>query len=385
MRARSSINFSLKDLVKISRICKKNNVKTYLTLNTVIYDSEVREMRRIVDSAKKNRITAVIASDQSVIQYAHSVGMAVHMSTQTNITNTAAVRYWSQFADVMVTARELSLGQVAAIIRAIRRERITGPSGKLVRIEVFVHGALCMAVSGKCYLSLDHYNSSANRGSCFQLCRRPYRVTDLDGEVELAVDNQYIMSSKDLCTIGFLDKIIQSGVSVLKIEGRGRSPEYVMKVVSCYRQAVDAVLNRTYTKEKVTEWMEQLKTVYNRGFWDGYYLGQTMGEWTGKHGSVASEFKEYIGKITNYFTKLKVAEIKIESGCLEPGDRIYITGPTTGVVEQLIQEIRVNLKAVEITNKGENCSVPVDVFLRRADRVYKILKSPVNRDPDAIF
>jgi len=385
MRARSSINFSLKDLVKISRICKKNNVKTYLTLNTVIYDSEVREMRRIVDSAKKNRITAVIASDQSVIQYAHSVGMAVHMSTQTNITNTAAVRYWSQFADVMVTARELSLGQVAAIIRAIRRERITGPSGKLVRIEVFVHGALCMAVSGKCYLSLDHYNSSANRGSCFQLCRRPYRVTDLDGEVELAVDNQYIMSSKDLCTIGFLDKIIQSGVSVLKIEGRGRSPEYVMKFVSCYRQAVDAVLNRTYTKEKVTEWMEQLKTVYNRGFWDGYYLGQTMGEWTGKHGSVASEFKEYIGKITNYFTKLKVAEIKIESGCLEPGDRIYITGPTTGVVEQLIQEIRVNLKAVEITNKGENCSVPVDVFLRRADRVYKILKSPVNRDPDAIF
>jgi len=385
MRARSSINFSLKDLVKSSRICKKNNVKTYLTLNTVIYDSEVREMRRIVDSAKKNRITAVIASDQSVIQYAHSVGMAVHMSTQTNITNTAAVRYWSQFADVMVTARELSLGQVAAIIRAIRRERITGPSGKLVRIEVFVHGALCMAVSGKCYLSLDHYNSSANRGSCFQLCRRPYRVTDLDGEVELAVDNQYIMSSKDLCTIGFLDKIIQSGVSVLKIEGRGRSPEYVMKVVSCYRQAVDAVLNRTYTKEKVTEWMEQLKTVYNRGFWDGYYLGQTMGEWTGKHGSVASEFKEYIGKITNYFTKLKVAEIKIESGCLEPGDRIYITGPTTGVVEQLIQEIRVNLKAVEITNKGENCSVPVDVFLRRADRVYKILKSPVNRDPDAIF
>jgi len=385
MRARSSINFTLSDLVKITRLCKKNNVKTYLTLNTVIYDGEMREMRRIVDSAKKNGITAIIASDQSVIQYAHSVAMPVHMSTQTNISNTAAVKYWSQFADVMVTARELNLKQVAAITRSIKRERINGPAGNLIRIEVFVHGALCMAISGKCYLSLDHYNASANRGACFQLCRHPYRVTNLYGEVELSVDDQYIMSPKDLCTIGFIDKIIQSGVSILKIEGRSRSPEYVMKVVSCYRQAVNAVLNGTFTQEKVIDWTEQLKTVYNRGFWDGYYLGQTMGEWAEKHGSVATEYKEYVGKITNYFTKLKVAEIKIESGYLEKGDRVYITGSTTGVVELAVQEIRVNLKAVDMAEKGDNCSVPVEVFLRRSDRVYKILKTPVDKKPDAIF
>jgi len=379
MRARSSINFTLLDLVKISRICRRNNVKTYLTLNTVIYDREIHEMKRIVDSAKKNRITALIASDQAVIQYAHSVAMPVHMSTQTNISNTAAVKYWSRFADVMVTARELSLEQVAAIIRSIKREKIKGPSGNLIRIEVFIHGALCMAISGKCHLSLDYYNTSANRGACFQLCRRPYRVMDLEGEIDLSIDNQYIMSPKDLCTIGFIDKIIQSGVSILKIEGRGRSPEYVMKVVSCYRQAVDAVLNGIYTQEKINAWIEQLKTVYNRGFWDGYYLGQKMGEWAEKHGSVATEYKEYVGRITNYFTKLKVAEIKIESGYLATGDRVFITGTTTGVIELEIPEIRVNLKLVAKTKKGESCSVFVDVFLRRADRVYKILKTPVDK------
>lgn len=373
MRARSSMNFTIPDLVKLSRICKKKSVKTYLTLNTVIYDNEMREMKRIVDSAKKNGISAIIASDQAVIQHAHSVAMPVHISTQANISNTAAVKYWSQFADVMVTARELSLEQVAVITRLIKREKIKGPSGSLIRIEVFAHGALCMAISGKCYLSLDHYNASANRGACYQLCRRPYRVTDLDGGAELSVDNQYIMSPKDLCTIGFIDKIIESGVSVLKIEGRGRSPEYVKKVVSCYRQAVDAVLNGTYTQEKVRSWTEQLKTVYNRGFWDGYYLGQKMGEWARQHGSVAYEHKEYVGKITNYFTNLKVAEIKMESGFLETGDRVYITGPTTGVVEMEIHEIRVNLKPVTKTGKGDHCSVPVDNFLRRADRVYKIL------------
>jgi len=375
MRARSSVNFTLRDLVKISRICNKHGLSSYLTLNTVIFDSEMKEMKRIVDSAKKNGITAVIASDQSVIQYAASVGIPVHMSTQTNITNMAAVRYWSQFADVMVTARELSLLQVAGIVKQIRKEKIKGPSGDLVRIEVFAHGALCMAVSGKCYLSLDHYNASANRGACYQLCRRPYKVTDTDGEIKLAVDNEYIMSPKDLCTIGFLDRILEAGVSVLKIEGRGRSPEYVQTVVSCYREAVDAVLAGTYTKKKVKAWMQRLDQVYNRGFWDGYYLGQKMGEWAEQHGSVATRHKEYVGKITNYFTRLKVAEIKMESGELSPGDLVYIQGPTTGSIELTIPEIRVDLKPVKRTMKGEDCSIPIGSLLRRADRVYKIIQN----------
>jgi putative protease len=372
MRARSSVNFTLRDMVKISRICKKHGLSSYLTLNTVIFDSEMGEMKNIVDSAKRNGITAVIASDQSVIQYAASVGIPVHMSTQTNITNMAAVRYWSQFADVMVTARELSLGQVSAITKQIRKEKVKGPSGNLLRIEVFAHGALCMAVSGKCYLSLDHYNASANRGACYQLCRRPYKVTDADGEIELAVDNEYIMSPKDLCTIGFLDRILEAGVSVLKIEGRGRSPEYVQTVVSCYREAADAVLSGTYTKNKVEAWMQRLDQVYNRGFWDGYYLGQKMGEWAERHGSVATRHKEYVGKITNYLTRLKVAEIKVESGELAPGDLVYIQGPTTGSIEIEIPEIRVDLKSVKKTVKGEHCSIPVSEFLRRADKVYKV-------------
>ena len=277
MRARSSINFSLRDLMKISRICCKNNIQSYLTLNTVIYDREIKEMRKIVDSAKKNGINAIIASDQAVIQYAGSVGMPVHMSTQTNISNLTAVKYYSQFADVMVTARELELAQVSAITRAIKREKITGPSGKMIRIEIFAHGALCMAISGKCYLSLDNCNASANRGACYQLCRRPYKVTDLDGEVEMVVDNEYIMSPKDLCTIGFLDKILAAGVNILKIEGRGRSPEYVKTVVTCYREAVDSIEDGTYSPDKVSGWMDRLKTVYNRGFWDGYYLWANFG------------------------------------------------------------------------------------------------------------
>jgi U32 family peptidase len=373
MRARSSINFTLRDLVKISRICKKNDVKTYLTLNTVIYDEEIREMKKIVDSAKKNGIDAIIASDPSVIHYVRSVGMPIHISTQMNITNLEAVKYWAQFAEVMVTARELSLKQVAAITKAIEKEKITGPSGNLVRIEVFAHGALCMAVSGKCYLSLDQYNQSANRGACYQLCRRPYRVTDLDGEVELVVDNEYIMSPKDLCTIGFLDKILDAGVSILKIEGRGRSPEYVKTVVECYHEAADAVPGKTYSQEKIDGWMQRLATVYNRGFWDGYYLGRKLGEWTGKHGSLATQTKEYVGKITNYFTKLKVAEIKMESGSLVPGEPVYIQGPTTGVIEMKIPEIRVDEKSVKKTVKGDACSIPVTQLVRRGDKVYKIL------------
>jgi putative protease len=376
MRARSSINFTLRDLVRISKICRKNNVRTYLTLNTVIYDREMKEMKRIEDSAKKNRIDAVIASDQAVIQYARAAGMPVHMSTQVNISNLAAVRYWSQYADVMVLARELSLEQVASIARAIKRNRIKGPSGNLVQLEVFIHGALCMAVSGKCYLSLDHYNASANRGACYQLCRRPYRVTDFDGEVELAVDNEYIMSPKDLCTIGFLDKILAAGVSILKIEGRGRSPEYVRTVVSCYREAVDSIREGTYTRRKVKEWMKRLDSVYNRGFWDGYYLGRKTGEWAEKHGSVATRYKEYVGKVVNYYARKKVAEIKMESGSLSVGDPVYIQGPTTGVLELEIPEIRVDLKPVNKTIKGELCSIPVDTFLRRADKLYKIIHNP---------
>ncbi len=373
MRARSSINFSLRDLVRISRICKKQGVRTYLTLNTVIFDNEMKEMKKIVDSALKNGIDSIIASDQAVIRYASSVGMEVHMSTQTNITNLEAVKYWSQFSGTMVTARELSLEQLASIHRSIIRQKIKGPNGELVKLEVFAHGALCMAVSGKCYLSLDLYNASANRGACYQTCRRPYKVTDAEGEIELAVDNEYIMSPKDLCTIGFLDRIIHAGVSVLKIEGRGRSPEYVKTVVSCYREALDAVAGGTYSAEKVDGWITRLKTVYNRGFWDGYYLGRKMGEWAEQHGSVATSTKEYVGKVTNYFKKLKVAEIKMESGKLSKGDRIYIQGPSTGVVEFTVPEIRVELKEVKKTVKGEACSVPIDILLRRADKVYKVV------------
>ena len=373
MRARSSVNFTLRDLVKITHICRKHNVKTYLTLNTVIFDHEVKEMKRTIDSAKKNGVTAIIASDHAVIRYARLVEMPVHISTQTNITNLEAVKYWSQFADVMVMARELSLEQVASIIRAIRRQKIAGPSGKPVQIEVFAHGALCMAVSGKCYLSLDHYNASANRGACYQICRRPYRVTDTDTGIELEVDNAYIMSPKDLCTIGFLDKIVNAGVSVLKIEGRGRSPEYVKTVVSCYREAIEALRSGTYTPEKVIFWTLRLNSVYNRGFWDGYYLGRKMGEWAEQRGSVATRSKEYVGKIANYFTKLKVAEIKMESGQLQPGDRVYIQGPTTGSIELTVPEIHVDLTPVEKTVKGERCSISFDIFLRKADKVYKIV------------
>lgn len=373
MRSRSSINFTLRDLVKISNTCKKANIRTYLTLNSVIYDEEVKEMKKIVDSAKKNGISAIIASDQAAIQYACSAGMEVHMSTQTNISNLEAIKYYSRFAGVMVTARELSLEQVSVLTNAIKKKKISGPSGKPVQIELFVHGALCMAISGKCYLSLDNYNSSANRGACFQLCRRPYRVTDFEGEVELAVDNEYIMSPKDLCTIGFLDKIINAGVTILKIEGRGRSPEYVKTVVSCYREAVDAIAAGTYTREKIDKWNERLKTVYNRGFWEGYYLGMKMGEWVAQHGSMATTTKEYVGKVTNYFTRLKVAEIKMEAGALSVGDTIYIQGPTTGSIEYLIPEIRIDLKTNLRAVKGESFSIPITTLLRRNDKIYKIL------------
>lgn len=373
MRSKSSKNFTLADLQEISTIAKKNNLRTYITLNTVIYDDELDEMKSIVDAAKENNITAIIASDQSVIQYANEVGVEVHMSTQTNITNLSAVKYWSQFADVMVTARELNLNQVAAITKAIEEQKITGPSGNLVQIEVFVHGALCMAVSGKCYLSLDNLNSSANRGACLQQCRRPYHVTDDDG-IELVIDNEYIMSPKDLKTIDFLDKILKAGVRVLKIEGRGRSADYVKTVTSVYRKAVNAWFEGEFTKEKLEIWNLELGTVYNRGFWDGYYMGKKMGEWTKQYGSLATKKKIYVGKVTNYYSNLFVAEIKMETHDLRVGDEIKIFGPTTGVYEDKLSEIRVDLQKVDKTVKGEDCSIPVKELVRRGDKVYKVIE-----------
>ena len=374
MRSRSSQNFGLDDLKEIVKIAGEDNIKTYLTLNTIIYDEEMNEMQKVVDHAHEAGITAIIASDLSVIEYARRRGVEVHMSTQTNITNLQAVKFFSRYADVMVTARELSLQQVADIVKGIEREQIMGPSGNLVQIEIFVHGALCMAVSGKCYLSLDNMNYSANRGACLQLCRRGYTVHDKEGEFELEVDNQYIMSPKDLCTLGFLDKIVKAGVKVFKIEGRGRGPEYVKTVTKVYREAADACLDGTFTPEKVEEWMLQLKKVYNRGFWDGYYLGRKMGEWTERYGSQATHKKVYVGKVTNYFSNLSVAEIKMETGELSIDDEIYITGPTTGVLEMTPGEIRVDLKPVQSTRKGENCSIKTPELVRRGDKVYKVIK-----------
>lgn len=375
MRSRSSINFTEQDLHTISQTCKANNVKTYLTINTIIYDDELPKMKHLVDLAKENGITAIIASDLSVIQYAKQKSVEVHISTQCNITNIEAVRFFAQYADVMVTARELSLKQVKKIITEIKEQNICGPSGDLVKIEIFAHGALCMAVSGKCYLSLHNFGYSANRGACLQPCRRAYAVYDTDNEVSAIVDEKYIMSPKDLCTIGFLDKIVEAGVSVLKIEGRGRSPEYVKTVTTCYREAATAVLDGSYSETKVKQWTQQLENVYNRGFWDGYYLGRKLGEWTERYGSQAKKVKVYIGKITNYFSKLKVAEIKVEANNLNKNDDLLIIGPTSGVVECKSEEIRVDLQPAATVEKGIFCSVPCAETVRRNDKVYKLVSA----------
>jgi putative protease len=371
MRSKSSQNFTLEDLVEISRISMENNLRTYLTLNTVIYDHELDQMKQIVDSAKTNNITAIIASDMSVIQYARSVGMEVHMSTQTNITNIEAVKYYAQFADVMVTARELSLEQVKLITTAIADENIKGPSGELIQIEVFAHGALCMAVSGKCYLSLDNLNSSANRGACLQQCRRKYVVKDKESDIELDIDNEYIMSPKDLNTVSFLDRILDAGVRVLKLEGRGRSPEYVKTVTGVYREAVNAWFEGAYNQERIDDWNERLEKVYNRGFWDGYYLGRKTGEWTEEYGNQATRRKMFVGKVTNYFSNIGIAEITMETHTLEVGEEILILGSTTGVYEDTLTEIRVDLKPVQKTVKGDICSIPTYELVRRGDKVYK--------------
>ncbi|HPE39643.1 MAG TPA: peptidase U32 family protein [Bacteroidales bacterium] len=371
MRSRSSANFDHDDLEKITQICQEHNVKSYLTVNTVVYNNEIEDLKELLNWAKKCKVSAIIASDFAVLEYAQKMGLEIHISTQCNITNIEAVRFFSRYADVIVLARETELSQVAEISKKIKEDKICGPSGQLVAIEMFIHGALCMAVSGKCYLSLDNFNYSANRGACLQPCRRGYKVQDLDQEVELAIENQYIMSPKDLCTISFLDKLIKAGVSVLKIEGRGRSPEYVKTVTLCYKEALQSIADQTYTKEKIENWTNRLKSVYNRDFWDGYYLGRKMGEWTERYGSQATRVKLYVGKVTNYFSKLNVAEVLIETHQLESQDEILIIGPTTGVYENTISEIRVDLKTVQEAKKGELCSIPVSDIVRKNDKVYK--------------
>lgn len=371
MRSRSAANFTLDDLQRITEICRQQHVNSYLTVNTVVYNNELQQMRDLLERAKQCGVTAVIASDMAAVQYARQIGLSVHLSTQCNVTNVEAVRYYARFADVVVLGRECNLQQVADICRTIRKENITGPGGDPVKIEMFVHGALCMAVSGKCYLSLDMFNYPANRGACIQPCRRAYHVQDAENEVDLLVDNKYIMSPKDLCTIGFLDKIIRAGVSVLKIEGRGRSAEYVKIVTQCYREAVQAVADGTFGIEKTEKWTERLRSVYNRGFWDGYYLGRTMGEWSERYGSKATRIKRHIGKVTNYFSRIGVAEIQMEEDELSVGDDLLIIGPTTGVAECRVTEIRYDLQPVSNVQKGACCSVPVGEVVRRGDQVYK--------------
>ncbi len=371
MRAASSNNFTLDDLHKISDICRKNGLKSYITLNVIVYDREIDQMHKLIDASVAAGISAVIASDLSVINYAFERGMEIHLSTQLNITNIESLRFYSKWADVVVLARELNLDQVKYIADSINTGNIRGPKGELIRIEMFAHGALCMAVSGKCYLSLHENDKSANRGECYQTCRKSYIATNRETGYEIAIDNQYLMSPKDLCTIAFLDKLIGAGVKVLKIEGRARGPEYVREVASCYNEAVSSLEEGTYTEEKIETWRSRLASVFNRGFWDGYYLGQKLGDWNTKYGSSATKRKLYIGKITNYFTKIQVAEIKLENGDLCKGDRILITGPSTGSVFYDVDEIRVDLEPTDLAKKGELCSIKAMDYFRRSDKVFK--------------
>ncbi len=373
MRSRSSNNFDIDDLRKIVRIAGEHKVKTYLTMNVEIFDGELDKMHEVLDAAKEAGVSAVIAADISVIQYARSIDLEVHISTQVNITNIEAVKFYATFADVVVLAREMNLGRVWEISKQIKEQNVTGPNGELVKIEMFAHGALCMAISGKCYLSLHEMNSSANRGACLQTCRRAYTVTDKETGAELELDNEYIMSPKDLKTIHFLNKVLDAGVSVLKIEGRARSPEYVKTVVECYREAIDAYFDESFTEEKIKVWDERLASVFNRGFWDGYYLGQRLGEWSHNYGSRATKRKLYLGKVTNHFKKIGVAEFKLETNNLKVGDEIVVTGPTTGVYQGKVAEIRFDLQPVEEGKKGQRISVPVDTILRRADKLYKMI------------
>ena len=370
MRSKSSVNFTLDDLRTIAAWCHEHGMKSYLTVNTVVYDSDIDYMHKIVDAARDAEISAIIASDMATILYARSIGVEVHISTQVNVSNSEAVKFYAQYADVMVMARELNLDQVKNIHNRIVSDDLRGPHGELVRIEMFCHGALCMAISGKCYLSLHETNSSANRGACRQICRRSYIVTDRDTGDELAIDNKYIMSPKDLKTIHFMNKMIDAGVRVFKIEGRARGPEYVRTVVSCYNEAINSIIDGTYSDEKITDWNERLSRVFNRGFWDGYYLGQRLGEWTSKYGSSATCVKQYAAKGIRYFTKLGVAEFLMEAGELHVGDEVIVTGPTTGAVPVKVEEIRVDLKPVEKTVKGEHFSIKVGEKVRPSDKLF---------------
>ena len=373
MRARASINFTLDDLKEISERCKAKNVRTYLTLNTIIYDHDLTIVKTLIQKAKDADITAVIAMDQAVIATARTIDMEVNISTQINITNVATARFYAMFADTMVLSRELSLRQVKKITEAIVKDNICGPPGNLLEIEIFGHGALCMAVSGKCYMSLHNHNSSANRGACKQNCRKKYTVIDQETGVEMELDNEYIMSPKDLCTIDFLDEIIDAGVKVLKIEGRGRAPEYVAKVIKCYRDAIDSIENGTYSKEKVIDWMLELEKVYNRGFWSGYYLGQKLGEWSNGSGSHATQKKVYIGKGMHYYPKANIGEFKIEAYDIEVGDTILITGPTTGAKEMEVKEMFVNDVNASKAQRGDSCTIKLDFRIRPSDKLYKIV------------
>lgn len=372
MRARSSVNFTPADLEKIMRICRHFNKKAYLTLNVVFYDQEIDDMKRMIDLALHNGVNAIIASDQAAIHYAWKQGMEVHLSTQVNISNMESLKFFANFADVAVLARELTLTQIADINRKIEQDQVRGPSGNLIRTELFAHGALCMAVSGKCYLSLHHHNHSANRGECLQDCRRGYSVRERETGFELDIDNEFIMSPKDLCTIHFLNKIIDAGIRVLKIEGRARSPEYVKVVTECYDQALRSYTEGSYTQEKIADWREKLSTVFNRGFWDGYYLGQKLGAWSDVYGSKATSKKEYVAKSMNYFPRIGVAEFLCEADSLEVGDKVLIMGPTTGVVEHVVDEIRVNLITVKEAKPGDRFSISVPKKIRRADKLYKV-------------
>lgn len=377
MRSRSSANFTLDDLDNIARVCAANGVKSYLTVNTIMYDGDLPYMRSIIDAVSKSEISAIIASDIAAIEYARSVGVEVHISTQCNISNIEAVRFYSRWADVVVLARELNLEQVKAISDAIARENICGPSGRRVRIEMFCHGALCMAVSGKCYLSLHQMNSSANRGGCTQICRRGYEVTDLETGEKLNVENKYIMSPKDLKTIHFLDRMIDAGVSVFKIEGRARGPEYVSLAVQCYSEAISAIVDGRYDAKAVEEWDERLGKIFNRGFWDGYYMGQRLGEWSGKYGSSATRVKHYVAKGVKYYSKLGVGEFFMEAGELNVGDEVVVTGPTTGALIFTVDDIQVDCQSVERAVKGDAFSIAVPSKIRPSDRLYRWEKTGI--------
>lgn len=375
MRARSSNNFTIDDLHEIVRICKENNLKSYLTVNTIIYDNDMQLMYKIVDAAKEANLSAIIASDVAVMMYARQIGVEVHLSTQLNITNTEALKFYAQFADVVVLARELNLDQVASIYKDIVEQEIKGPSGELIRIEMFCHGALCMAVSGKCYLSLHEKNRSANRGDCNQICRRGYTVKDKEGDIELDIDNEYIMSPKDLKTIHFMNKMMDAGVRVFKIEGRARGPEYVRIVTSCYKEAVQAYCDGTFDEDKINVWDQKLSTVFNRGFWDGYYLGQRLGEWTHRYGSGATKRKVYVGKAVKHFTNIGVTEFLVEAQSIGEGEELLITGPTTGAIFITAEDMRVDLKTVSEVVKGDSFSIKTAEKIRPNDQLYKMVKA----------